>query len=228
VGLPCFSTELSVILSLTICALTEVFSVIRCSRFIPLHPLYRLRLSLADSPSHADLIEFTSTPLAGKPVLRTDRSRRIAPHPVLPRRSYALIPHDSSPQGSGLSPLCSVSLQVALAPASLRAGHEALRQAQGRLLRQAQGRLLRQAQGRLRASPAPGKADRGSWTRSRCGWLDPIEKDWRGLRFGRAAAQRAALRRRRVKYKGYASTARITSLPGLVTLVRRWFTPETG
>jgi len=121
VGLPCFSTELSVILSLTICALTEVFSVIRCSRFIPLHPLYRLRLSLADSPNHADLIEFTSTPLAGKPVLRTDRSRRIAPHPVLPRRSYALIPHDSSPQGSGLSPLCSVSLQVALAPASLRA-----------------------------------------------------------------------------------------------------------
>jgi len=118
VGLPCFSTELSVILSLTICALTEVFSVIRCSRFIPLHPLYRLRLSLADSPNHADLIEFTSTPLAGKPVLRTDRSRRIAPHPVLPRRSYALIPHDSSPQGSGLSPLCSVSLQVALAPAS--------------------------------------------------------------------------------------------------------------
>ena len=117
-GLPCFSTELSVILSLTICALTEVFSVIRCSRFIPLHPLYRLRLSLADSPNHADLIEFTSTPLAGKPVLRTDRSRRIAPHPVLPRRSYALIPHDSSPQGSGLSPLCSVSLQVALAPAS--------------------------------------------------------------------------------------------------------------
>jgi len=133
VGLPCFSTELSVILSLTICALTEVFSVIRCSRFIPLHPLYRLRLSLADSPNHADLIEFTSTPLAGKPVLRTDRSRRIAPHPVLPRRSYALIPHDSSPQGSGLSPLCSVSLQVALAPASLRAGHEALRQAQDKL-----------------------------------------------------------------------------------------------
>ena len=140
-GLPCFSTELSVILSLTICALTEVFSVIRCSRFIPLHPLYRLRLSLADSPNHADLIEFTSTPLAGKPVLRTDRSRRIAPHPVLPRRSYALIPHDSSPQGSGLSPLCSVSLQVALAHASLRAGHEALRQAQGRLLRQAQDKL---------------------------------------------------------------------------------------
>ena len=124
-GLPCFSTELSVILSLTICALTEVFSVIRCSRFIPLHPLYRLRLSLADSPNHADLIEFTSTPLAGKPVLRTDRSRRIAPHPVLPRRSYALIPHDSSPQGSGLSPLCSVSLQVALAHASLRAGEAA-------------------------------------------------------------------------------------------------------
>ena len=26
----------------------------------------------------------------------------------------------------------------------------------------------------------------------------------------------------------YTSTARITSLPGLVTLVRRWFTPETG
>ena len=41
----------------------------------------------------------------GKPVLRTGRSRCVALHPVLPRRSDASIPHGSSPHGSGLPPL---------------------------------------------------------------------------------------------------------------------------
>jgi len=41
----------------------------------------------------------------GEPALRTGRSRFVALHLALLRRSYASIPHDSSPQGSGLSPL---------------------------------------------------------------------------------------------------------------------------
>jgi hypothetical protein len=41
----------------------------------------------------------------GPPVLRTGRSRSVALHPALLRRSYGSIPHDSSPHRSGLSPL---------------------------------------------------------------------------------------------------------------------------
>jgi hypothetical protein len=41
----------------------------------------------------------------GPPMLRTGRSRSVAPHPALLRRSYGSIPHDSSPHGSGLPPL---------------------------------------------------------------------------------------------------------------------------
>ena len=37
--------------------------------------------------------------------LRTGRSRSVALHPVLPRRSYGSIPHDSSPRRNGLAPL---------------------------------------------------------------------------------------------------------------------------
>ncbi len=37
-------------------------------------------------------------------LLRTGRSRSVAPHPVLPRRSYGSIPHGSSPQENGLPP----------------------------------------------------------------------------------------------------------------------------
>ena len=40
----------------------------------------------------------------GKPVLRTGRSRSVALHPALLRRSYSSIPHDSSPHRGGLSP----------------------------------------------------------------------------------------------------------------------------
>ena len=39
-------------------------------------------------------------------LLRTGRSRSVALHPVLPRRSYGSIPHGSSPQGNGLPPFC--------------------------------------------------------------------------------------------------------------------------
>jgi hypothetical protein len=38
-------------------------------------------------------------------LLRTGRSRSVALHPVLPRRSYGSIPHDSSSHGSELSSL---------------------------------------------------------------------------------------------------------------------------
>ena len=40
----------------------------------------------------------------GLSVLRTGRSRSVALHPVLPRRSYGSIPHDSSPHRGGLPP----------------------------------------------------------------------------------------------------------------------------
>jgi len=40
-----------------------------------------------------------------KPALRTGRSRSVALHPALRRRSYGSIPRDASPHGSGLAPL---------------------------------------------------------------------------------------------------------------------------
>jgi hypothetical protein len=76
----------------------------------------RLRLSLADSPTHADRIEFTAMTHAEPSMLRTGRSRSVALHPALLRRSYGSIPHDSSPHRSGLLPLCPLSLSGALAP----------------------------------------------------------------------------------------------------------------
>jgi len=63
---------------------------------------------------------------AGRPVLRTGRSRCVALHLVLPRRSYASIPHGSSPHGSGLSPLCPLAFSGARAHAPTRAAVDAL------------------------------------------------------------------------------------------------------
>ena len=57
----------------------------------------RLHHFPAGSPTLTGRIEFV--------ILRMDRSPPAAPHPALLRRSYASIPHGSSPQGNGLSPL---------------------------------------------------------------------------------------------------------------------------
>jgi len=57
-----------------------------------------------------------------KPALRTGRSRSVALHLGLLRRSYGSIPHDSSPQGSGLAPLW----PSALSGARVRNGSSAL------------------------------------------------------------------------------------------------------
>ena len=51
------------------------------------------------------------------PMLRTGRSRSVALHPTLLRRSYGSIPHDSSPHESGLSPLCLATFSGALGSA---------------------------------------------------------------------------------------------------------------
>jgi hypothetical protein len=48
-------------------------------------------------------------------LLRTGRSRSVALHPALLRRSYGSIPHDSSPHRSGLSPLHLPAFSGALA-----------------------------------------------------------------------------------------------------------------
>ncbi len=93
------------ILSPTIRGMTGVVPVARRFGLGVLSPADRLRLSLADSPIAADRIEFTLPPGQGKPLLRTGRSPSVALHPGLPRRSYGRLPHDSSSQGSGLSPL---------------------------------------------------------------------------------------------------------------------------
>src|SRR6266849_1351368 len=75
----------------------------------------RLRRSLADSPIHTDRIEFTATSHPGTPVLRTGRSRCVALHPGLLRRSYVSIPHGSSPHRGGLSPPYPLALSGARA-----------------------------------------------------------------------------------------------------------------
>jgi hypothetical protein len=87
-----------------------------CQRVYP--RLDRLRLLPADSPIHADRIEFTSAAPPGPPVLRTGRSRSVALHPALLRRSYGSIPHGSSPHRSGLPPLYPLALSGALARAT--------------------------------------------------------------------------------------------------------------
>ena len=51
----------------------------------------------------------------GQPVLRTGRSRSVALHPALLRRSYGSIPHGSSPHRSGLPPLYPIALSGARA-----------------------------------------------------------------------------------------------------------------
>jgi hypothetical protein len=51
----------------------------------------------------------------GEPALRTGHFRSVALHLVLPRRSYGSMPHDFSPQGSGLSPLWPSTLSGARA-----------------------------------------------------------------------------------------------------------------
>jgi hypothetical protein len=100
-----------------------------CQRVYP--RLDRLRLLPADSPIHADRIEFTSAAPPGPPVLRTGRSRSVALHPASLRRSYGSIPHGSSPHRSGLPPLYPLALSGALAratgparPATRRNGQE--------------------------------------------------------------------------------------------------------
>src|SRR5208283_2270920 len=50
-----------------------------------------------------------------QPVLRTGRSRSVALHPALLRRSYGSIPHGSSPHRSGLPPLYPTALSGARA-----------------------------------------------------------------------------------------------------------------
>ncbi len=96
---------LPAILSPTIRGMTGDCPVVRRFGLCILSPADRLRLSLADSPITADRIEFTLPPGQGKHLLRTGHSPSVALHPGLPRRSYGRFPHDSSPQGSGLSPL---------------------------------------------------------------------------------------------------------------------------
>ncbi len=110
-GLPDFALGLPTILSPTIGVTTGDRPAAR--RFAPYRPLCRLRLSLEDSPIHTDRIEFTAAVPCGQPVLRTGRSRSVALHPALLRRSYGSIPHDSSPHRSGLPPLYPTALSGA-------------------------------------------------------------------------------------------------------------------
>jgi len=70
-----------------------------------LSPCRRLRPSLEGSPRRADRIEFTVSSDQGGRLLRTGRSRSIALHLALPRRSYGSIPHGAPPRASGLPPL---------------------------------------------------------------------------------------------------------------------------
>ena len=58
---------------------------------------------------------------SGQPVLRTGRSRSVALHPALLRRSYGSIPHGSSPHRSGLPPLYPTALSGARTPTFLSA-----------------------------------------------------------------------------------------------------------
>jgi len=64
----------------------------------------RLRPCSVGSPNTADRIEFTLSP-SSETLLRTGHSLPVAPHPVLPRRSYSSIQHASSAHRSGLPPL---------------------------------------------------------------------------------------------------------------------------
>src|SRR6266581_4455359 len=79
-----------------------------------LSPCRRLRRSLEGSPRRADRIEFTVSSCQGGRLLRTGRSRSIALHLALPRRSYGSIPYGSSPRGSGLPPLQPTAFSGAL------------------------------------------------------------------------------------------------------------------
>src|SRR5712664_2527131 len=83
-----------------------------------LSPCRRLRRSLEGSPRRADRIEFTVSSGQGGRLLRTGRSRSIALHLALPRRSYGSIPHGSPPRGSGLPPLQPSAFSGALGRAS--------------------------------------------------------------------------------------------------------------
>ena len=58
--------------------------------------------------------------LLKRTLLRTGLSRPVALHPVLPRRSYGSIPHDSSPHRSGLAPLQPNTISGARRAALLR------------------------------------------------------------------------------------------------------------
>ena len=87
-----------------------------------LSPCRRLRRSLEGSPRRADRIEFTVSSDQGGRWLRTGRSRSIALHLALPRRSYGSIPYGAPPRGSGLPPLQPSAFSGALGRASSPAG----------------------------------------------------------------------------------------------------------
>ena len=68
-------------------------------------PADRLRQSLEGSPVHTDRIRVQRDLPHRRSVLRSGRSRSLALHPALLRRSYGSIPHGSSPHRCGLPPL---------------------------------------------------------------------------------------------------------------------------
>src|SRR6266487_1711860 len=120
-----------------------------------LSPCRRLRRSLEGSPRRADRIEFTVSSCQGGRLLRTGRSRSIALHLALPRRSYGSIPHGSPPRGSGLPPLQPSAFSGALGQASPPAGPRGF-QPRVRVRSSRPSRSLRQdapKTGRLEACP---------------------------------------------------------------------------
>ena len=66
----------------------------------------------------------------GPSVLRTGRSRSVAPHPALLRRNYGSIPHDSSPHRSGLPPLHTLAFSGTLGCLALRGAPPAFQRAE--------------------------------------------------------------------------------------------------
>ena len=81
------------------------FPAVRCFGFrlapaLQASPFLR-RLAQPHQPNRVHV----GHPLGG-PLLRIGRSRSVALHPVLPRRSYGSIPHGSSPHRNGLTPFC--------------------------------------------------------------------------------------------------------------------------
>src|SRR5712664_3292191 len=135
-----------------------------------LSPCRRLRRSLEGSPRRADRVEFTVSSCQGGRLLRTGRSRSIALHLALPRRSYGSIPHGSPPRGSGLPPLQPSAFSGALGQASPPAGSGGFQPRVGVRLPRHFGSLGQDAPktGRLEACPTK--------------YLDPNRQTLVGLR----------------------------------------------